>query len=229
MQKFLLRAVDTSIVVETRENSDNLLYLPSELDANNNSSRPSISLSVSPPIGVELPTKTINWTTRLPYILFAPKGCAPSQDLFPPNTFVRNSVCKKWFVLMFKTLTSAQRAVTRRSWLRSCVLVDWRRASESNPQLTHIVALQKTEVITSLKDKFDSMKTNQARMTVLFNAKEREKFFVAKGPYGQTVGLTHKDAAFNPISVPLKNEETQDDLEPNRNVDVKNDSSDGES
>jgi len=387
VQQFLARAVDTSIVVETREGSNQLLHLPLEVDANNNTYRPSISLSVSPPFGVKLLTKTIAWTTRLPFILFAPKGCAPSQDLFPPNTFIQNSACKKWFILMFSTLTSAQRAVVKKSWLRSCVLVDWRRASELSPYLTHMVALPgdgvvetkkcivcgsmhpktdtcragadgttiycstcfmteepwtknekaiaistvleimemmatnddfyvadgvlkkilllrcpsklsskkhanfwieetlkkglmnefkreeskskqlclpkfyevatapvqnivtgveeehvldllwsnkgwmpKTEVIASLTDKFDRMKTHQARMTMFRNAREREKFFVAKGPYGQTVGLTYEDAnaALKLISVPLKNEETHNHLEPKSNVEVETNSSDGE-
>mmetsp|Transcript_28165 Transcript_28165/g.42128 ORF Transcript_28165/g.42128 Transcript_28165/m.42128 type:complete len:103 (+) Transcript_28165:256-564(+) len=54
--------------------------------------------------------------------------------------------------------------------------------------------MMRTDVISSLKSTFISMSTPPARFKLFLSAKEKGVFFVAKGPYCHTVGLTTRDA-----------------------------------
>ena len=65
--------------------------------------------------------------------------------------------------------------------------------------------MKRTDAIASLKENFESMQSPFMRTKCFSNAASRGKFFLSKGPYGQTVGLTKEDAdaalaiAFPPV------------------------------
>lgn len=54
--------------------------------------------------------------------------------------------------------------------------------------------MPRVDAIASLKDKFETMSTPFIRNKVFLNAWKNGHFFIAKGPFGQTLGLTKEDA-----------------------------------
>lgn len=127
MKEFLAKAVETGIVIESGEGAFKTFRLPSgEKDGG---FRPPIALSETAPITVQdIPLRALEMIPSLPFVLFAPWALCPKEDKFPAKAFVQSS--GKWAVLMFHTLTTAQRAVAEKPWLRSGTLVDWRRAAD---------------------------------------------------------------------------------------------------
>jgi hypothetical protein len=54
--------------------------------------------------------------------------------------------------------------------------------------------MKRTDAIASLKENFETMQSPLLRNKFISKAAESKKFFFAKGPWGQTLGLTIEDA-----------------------------------
>jgi hypothetical protein len=134
MRDFLVRAIETGIVIESGKGAFKTLRLPSEEQAG--AFHSVIGLSEFAPVAAQdMRRRALEMITILPFILFTPWALCPKEDMFPAKTFVQSS--GKWAVLMFPTLTTAQGAVAEKPWLRSGTLVDWRRvANFKGPTLT---------------------------------------------------------------------------------------------
>ena len=125
VQNFLAQAIEEGVVVETGNGATKLLSLPLEGAKH----VPTISLSDQAPIsGSDIPERVLEMVIVMPFVLFVPWSYCPTGNKFPKGTFVQSS--GKWAILLFHTLTGAQRTVAELPWLRFGTLVDWRRAGE---------------------------------------------------------------------------------------------------
>lgn len=128
LQAFLAKAIETGIVVETGHGADKVLHLPDQYDG---AAVPAICLSEKVPLPTEdMPAKAIELSSVRPYILFLQKFRIPPESNLPDKAFIQAS--GMWMILMFQKLTEAQRAVAAKPWLRSGILVDWRRAGKTS-------------------------------------------------------------------------------------------------
>lgn len=124
-------------MIETGEGGQKALHLPSQF---NGVAQPAISLSDKSPLKIEdMPPRALELSTSLPFMLFIGKYRVPSGSKLPDKTFVQNS--KTHLILMFRSLTDAQRKVESTPWLRhGSVLVDWRRAHQIEDQKIQIAS-----------------------------------------------------------------------------------------
>jgi hypothetical protein len=111
-------------VVETGEGAKKVL----SLSTTNGSGRDGaiMSLSDEAPVPVkDIPERVLEMSIVMPFVLFAHWSRCPPGNVFPKKTFVHSY--KEFAILMFHTLTDAQRTVAEITWLRIGTLVDWRR------------------------------------------------------------------------------------------------------
>lgn len=124
VKQFLAKAVEASVIHEVQKGKKSsgvaILHLQNVY----------IRLSKSPPSGVEMTQKDMKRAKRRPFSLFAPNGSNPKK--VPPHAYATESLCKKWFILMFTTLKFAHGAVSDRDGLKSSILVDLRMAKDES-------------------------------------------------------------------------------------------------
>jgi hypothetical protein len=124
IRSFFIEAIEMGAVVETGEGATKVL----SLSTTNGSGRVGaiMSLSDQAPVSVkDIPERVLEMSIVMPFVLFAPWSRCPSGNVFPKKTFVHSY--KEFAILMFHTLTDAQRTVAEIPWLRIGTLVDWRR------------------------------------------------------------------------------------------------------
>jgi hypothetical protein len=124
IRSFFTEAIEMGAVVETGEGATKVL----SLSTTNGGGRVGaiMSLSDQAPVSVkDIPERVLEMSIVMPFVLFAPWNRCPPGNEFPRKTFVHSY--KEFAILMFHTLTDAQRSVAELTWLRVGTLVDWRR------------------------------------------------------------------------------------------------------
>ena len=134
VQAFLSRAIQEKIVTETGDGATKVLHLPSET---NISLQPPITLSDKAPVNADdLGPNTLQYLLVMPFALFIKKQyILTGTKLSGKGAMIQN--CGHYMILMFQTLTQAQRKVASNPVLRLAILVDWRTATQ--PKMTKLV------------------------------------------------------------------------------------------
>jgi hypothetical protein len=124
IRSFFTEAIEMGAVVETGEGATKVL----SLSTTNGGGRVGaiMSLSDQAPVSVkDIPERVLEMSIVMPFVLFAPWNRCPPGNVFPKKIFVHSY--KEFAILMFRTLTDAQRSVAELTWPRVGTLVDWRR------------------------------------------------------------------------------------------------------
>lgn len=128
VQHFLATAIERKVVAETGEGALKMLVLPTDETAG---MFPAISLTTQPPISSRNIPERVKEIARLrPYVLFVKWKFCPSGTKLPSKAFVQHK--DEWGILLFQKLTCAQQLVSELTWLRSGILVDWRKVPDEN-------------------------------------------------------------------------------------------------
>lgn len=125
VRSFFTEAIEMGAVTETGEAATKVL----SLSPTSGSSRVGaiMPLSNQAPVSVkDIPERVLEMAIVMPFVLFAPWNKCPPGTVFPKKIFVHSY--KEFAIIMFRTLTDAQRSVAELTWLRVGTLVDWRRA-----------------------------------------------------------------------------------------------------
>ena len=133
VQAFLARAIQEKIVIETGDGATKVLHLPSET---NISLQPPITLSDKAPVNADdLGPNALQYLLVMPFALFIKKQyILAGTKLSGKGVMIQNCGC--YMILMFQTLTQAQRKVASIPVLRLGILVDWRTATK--PKMTKL-------------------------------------------------------------------------------------------
>ena len=123
IRTFFARVIEKGVALEHGQGATKLLSLPSGHSAHVG---PPIRLSEQIPIAAEeMPARVVKMSRVMPFVLFVPWSRCPQNNIFPKGTFVHPY--RHWAILMFHTLTNAQRAASTLPWLRAGTLVNWGR------------------------------------------------------------------------------------------------------
>jgi hypothetical protein len=126
IKEFFIRAIEMGVVIETGDGATKMLSLP----IGKGHIGPVISLTHRVPVPLhDIPERVLEMCIVMPFVLFAPWNRCPSGNKFPERTFVQSH--GTWAILLFHTLTDAQRTVHQLPWLCVGTLVDWRQVQDA--------------------------------------------------------------------------------------------------